>query len=136
MNTLVSVCIVIITILLVSLLVMLLIALKDVRRVRLRTEKFLDTIEQQCNPIISEVRLITEDIRKITYTARSQVEKIDSATDNIQENIQGVVDKWINTIDLLHDAVVEPVGDLSAFLRGVSKGVRFFFNNGGDGKQY
>jgi len=134
MNTVVSVCIIIITAFLVAFVVMSLMALKEVRRARVRTEKFLDAIEQEINPLISEIRKVTEDIREITHTARDQVEKVDSTTDFISQNLNSTIEKWINTVDSLHDAVTEPVGDITSFLKGVSKGVRFFFNNGRDVK--
>ena len=134
MNTVVGVCIITITIFLVFLVVMSVMALKDIRRVRVKIERFLDTIEHEVNPLLSEIRKVTEDVREITHTARNQVAKVDSTTDFISQNLNSTIDKWINTIDTLHDAVAEPAGDIATFLKGVSQGVRFFFYNGRDNK--
>jgi len=135
MNTVVGVCIITITIFLVFLVVMSVMALKDIRRVRVKIERFLDTIEHEVNPLLSEIRKVTEDVREITHTARNQVAKVDSTTDFISQNLNSTIDKWINTIDTLHDAVAEPAGDIASFLKGVSKGMRFFFYNGRDIKE-
>ena len=132
MDTVVNVCIITVTISIVFLIIMLIIALKDVRRMRIKSERFLDKIEQELNPIISEIAQITEDIRQITHAARSQIEKGASTADFINKNVNSIVEKWIRTFNSLHDAIAEPVGDIAVFLKGVSRGVRLFFGNGRD----
>ena len=129
MNAVINVCIIIITIAIVSLIIMLISVMKDVRRVRLKSEKLLDTIEDAINPIFFEIKQATENIRKITYTTRCQIEKVDSTADHITENLNKIVEKWIITVNVLNDALTEPIGDIVSLLKGVSKGVRFFFNN-------
>lgn len=135
METVVNMCVIIVTIAIVSIIILLLIALQDVRKMRIRSERFLDKMEQDLNPIVSGVARITEDIRQITYTARSQIEKIDSTTDAIGKNLNSVLERWIRTADLLNDAVIEPIEDMAAFLKGFSKGFRYFFGDGRDSKK-
>jgi uncharacterized protein YoxC len=130
METVFNICIIIVTIAIVSFIIMLFATLKDVRRMRIRSENFLDEMEQGINPIISEIKQIAEDVRQITYTARCQIEKVDSATDFINENVNSIVGSWIKTANLLHDAINEPVEDMAVFLKGFSKGFKFFFGNG------
>ena len=129
MDTVVNVCVIIITISIISLMIMLIIALKDVRRMRIKSESFLDKMEQGFHPIISEITQITEDIRQITHTARCQIEKVDSTTDSINKNVNSIVERWITTVNELHDAIAEPAWDIAAFLKGVSRGIKFFFGN-------
>lgn len=132
MDTVANVCVIIITIFIISLSIMLIIALKDVRKMRIKSERFLDKMEHEINPIISGIAQITEDIRQITYAARSQIEKVDSTADLINKNVNSIVEKWIKTVNSLHDAIAEPVGDIAVFLKGFSRGMRFFFGNGRD----
>jgi len=132
MGTVVNICIIIITIAIVSFVVVLIIALQDVRRVRVKSEKFMDKIEEGLDPILSSVEQISEDIRQITFTARRQLERVDDTADYINKNINGIVENWIKTINLLNDAIADPVLDIAAFLKGLSRGVKFFFDNGRD----
>lgn len=132
MGTVVNICIIIITIAIVSVAVMLIIVLQDARRVRVKSEKFMDKIEEGLDPILSSVEQISEDIRQITFTARRQLERVDDTADYINKNINGIVENWIKTINLLNDAIADPVLDIAAFLKGLSRGVKFFFDNGRD----
>ena len=125
----VNVCIIVLTISVVSIIVMLGIALKDVQRMRIKSEKFLDKMDQGITPILSEVTLITEDIRQITYTARCQIEKVDSTADVINKNVNSVVERWIKTFNSLNDAIVEPVEEIAILLKGFSKGLKYFFGD-------
>jgi len=104
----------------------------DVRRMRIKSESFLDKIEGELNPITSEITQIAEDIRQITHTARCQIEKVDSTADFINKNVNNVFERWITTLNTLHDAIAEPVGDIVVFLKGFSRGIKFFFGNGRD----
>ncbi|KPJ60639.1 MAG: hypothetical protein AMJ42_01395 [Deltaproteobacteria bacterium DG_8] len=132
MNTVVNVCIIIVTISIFSLVIMLIMVLIDVRRMRIKSESFLDKIEGELNPITSEITQIAEDIRQITHTARCQIEKVDSTADFINKNVNNVFERWITTLNTLHDAIAEPVGDIVVFLKGFSRGIKFFFGNGRD----
>ena len=129
MAAIVNVCIIVLTISVVSIIVMLVIALKDVQRMRIRSEKFLDKMDQGITPILSEVTLITEDIRQITYTARCQIEKVDSTADVINKNVNSVVERWIKTFNSLNDAIVEPAEEIAILLKGFSKGLKYFFSD-------
>jgi len=129
MAAVVNVCIIVLTISVVSIIVMLLIALKDVQRMRIKSEKFLDKMDQGITPILSEVTLITEDIRQITYTARCQIEKVDSTADVINKNVNSVVERWIKTFNSLNDAIVEPAEEIAILLKGFSKGLKYFFSD-------
>jgi len=130
MGAVINVCIIIITIAVVSLIIMMIIALKDVKRVRFKSEKLMDKIEKDLDPVLSAFEQIAEDIRQITSTARCQIEKVDYTADHINKNLNSIIENWVATVNLLHDAVAAPIGDIAAFIRGLSKGVKFFFDNG------
>ena len=132
MGAVVNVCIIIIAIAIVSIIIMVLIALQDVRKMRIKSEKFLDKMEEELHPIISEITQITGDIKQITKTARCQIEKVDSTADVIGKNVNSIVERWMRTVNLLNDSLTEPVEDIAVFLRGFSKGLKFFFGNGRD----
>ncbi|MCK5423694.1 MAG: DUF948 domain-containing protein [Deltaproteobacteria bacterium] len=134
MGTVVNVCVIILTVAIVSIIVVLGIALRDVRRIRSKSESFLDKMEQKLNPILSEIALITGDIRQITNTARCQIEKVDSTADVIGKNVNSIVERWMRTVNLLNDAVVEPVEDMALFLKGFSRGLKYFFGDNRDSK--
>ena len=134
METVVSVCVIILTVAIVSIIVMVGIALKDVQRMRRKSEVFLDKLEQKFNPILSEIVLITEDIRQITNIAKCQIEKVDSTAEMINKNVGDVAARWIRTLNNLNDAVVEPVEDMAVFLKGFSRGIKYFFGDNRDSK--
>lgn len=129
MGIVVNVCIIVLTISVVSIIVMLLMALKDVKKMRIKSGEFLEKMEQGITPILSEVTLITEDIRQITYTARCQIEKVDSTAEVINKNLNSMIERWIKTFNLLNDAIVEPIEEIAVLLKGFSKGFKYFFSD-------
>jgi uncharacterized protein YoxC len=130
MVTIVDVCMIIITLALVSLIAGLIFVLLDVRKMRSTTEEFMQKIEHELTPVLSNVERISGDLSAMSTTIRQQVEKVDLTATNVNKNVNSVVDQWTRTATLLHDAVDDSVVDIAAFIRGVSRGVKFFFNNG------
>ena len=130
MVTIVDVCMIIITLALVSLIAGLIFVLLDVRKMRSTTELFMQKIEHELTPVLSNVERISGDLSAMSTTIRQQVEKVDLTATNVNKNVNSVVDQWTRTATLLHDAVDDSVVDIAAFIRGVSRGVKFFFNNG------
>ena len=130
MVTIVDVCMIIITLALVSLIAGLIFVLLDVRKMRSTTELFMQKIEHELTPVLSNVERISGDLSAMSTTIRQQVEKVDLTATNVNKNVNSVVDQWTRTATLLHDAVDDSVVDVAAFIRGLSRGVKFFFNNG------
>jgi hypothetical protein len=62
--------------------------------------------------------------------ARSQIEQVDLTATTLNKDVKTILKQWTKTTYLLHDVVDEPAVDIAAFLRGISRGVKFFFNNG------
>ena len=130
MVTIVDVCMIIITLALVSLIAGLIFVLLDVRKMRSTTELFMQKIEHELTPVLSNLERISGDLSAMSTTIRQQVEKVDLTATNVNKNVNSVVDQWTKTATVLHDAVDDSVVDIAAFIRGLSRGVKFFFNNG------
>jgi len=130
MVTIVDVCMIIITLALVSLIAGLIFVLLDVRKMRNTTEKFMGNIEHQLTPLLSNIERITGDLAAMSATVREQVENVDLTATNVNRNVNSVVDQWTRTATVLHEAIDDSVLDIAALIRGVSRGVKFFFNNG------
>lgn len=129
MVTVIDVCMVLMTIALLVLVISLVFLVQDVRRLRSTTEKAMLNIEGELTPLISNLKVISGDISTITAAVRSQVEQVDYTATTINRNLQSAVEQWTRTAQLLHDVADESAVNIAAFLRGVSRGVRFFFNS-------
>ena len=130
MVTIVDVCIIIITLALVSLIAGFFFVLLDVRKMRNTTEQFMGKLDHQLAPLLTNIEKITGDLAGMSSTIREQVENVDLTATNVNRNVNSVVDQWTRTATILHDAIDDSVLDIAALLRGVSRGVKFFFNNG------
>ena len=130
MVTIVDVCIIIITLAIVSLIAGLVFILLDVRKMRNTTEQFMGNIEHQLTPLLSNIERITGDLASMSSTIKEQVENVDLTATNVNRNVNTVVDQWTRTATILHDAIDDSVLDIAALIRGVSRGVKFFLNNG------
>ncbi len=130
MVTIVDVCMIIITLALVSLIAGLILVLLDVRKMRSTTEQFMQKIEHELTPVLSNAERISGDLLAMSTTIRQQVEKVDLTATNVNKNLNSVIDQWIKTATIFHDAVDDSVVDIVSFIRGLSRGVKFFFNNG------
>jgi len=130
MVTIVDVCMIIITLAIVSLIAGLIFVLLDVRKMRNTTEQFMGNIEPQLTPLLSNIEKITGDLAAMSATVREQVENVDLTATNVNRNVNSVVDQWTRAATILHDAIDDSVLDIAALIRGVSRGVKFFFNNG------
>ena len=130
MVTVIDVCMIIITIAMLSLIVPLIIILRDVRSMRSTTENVMEKIEGELTPLISNLKNISDDLSSISSAARTQIEQVDLTATALNKNVKTIVEQWTRTAYLLHDVVDESAVDIAAFIRGLSRGVKFFFSNG------
>ena len=130
MVTVIDVCMIIITIAILSLIIPLILLLRDVRAMRSTTENAMEKIEGELKPLIANLKNITNDLSAISSTARTQIEQVDLTATTLNKNVKTIVEQWTRTAYLLHDVIDESAVDIAAFLRGISRGVKFFFNNG------
>lgn len=130
MVTVIDVCMIIITIAILSLIVPIIILLRDVRSMRSTTENVMGKIEGELTPLIANLKNISNDISSISSAARTQIEQVDLTATALNKNVKTIVEQWTRTAYLLHDVVDESAVDIAAFIRGLSRGVKFFFSNG------
>jgi uncharacterized protein YoxC len=130
MVTVIDVCMIIITIAILSLIVPLIILLRDVRSMRSTTENVMAKIEGELTPLISNLKNISDDLSSISSAARTQIEQVDLTATALNKNVKTIVEQWTRTAYLLHDVIDESAVDIAAFIRGISRGVKFFFSNG------
>jgi uncharacterized protein YoxC len=127
MVTVIDVCMIIITIAILSLIVPLIILLRDVRSMRSTTENVMAKIEGELTPLISNLKNISDDLSSISSAARTQIEQVDLTATALNKNVKTIVEQWTRTAYLLHDVIDESAVDIAAFIRGISRGVKFFF---------
>ena len=130
MVTVIDVCMIITTIAILSLIVPLIILLRDVRSMRSTTENVIEKIEGELTPLISNLKNISDDLSSISSAARTQIEQVDLTATALNKNVKTIVEQWTRTAYLLHDVIDESAVDIAAFIRGISRGVKFFFSNG------
>jgi uncharacterized protein YoxC len=130
MVTVIDVCMIIITIAILLLIVPLIILLRDVRSMRSTTENVMGKIEGELTPLISNLKNISDDLSSISSAARTQIEQVDLTATALNKNVKTIVEQWTRTAYLLHDVIDESAVDIAAFIRGISRGVKFFFSNG------
>jgi hypothetical protein len=128
-NTVGLICLLIITIALVLLVGAMVFVLLEIRKLSKATEKLIIHVEQGVTPAFTMLAKLSEDIAGVTTTIRSQVERVDLTADQLTKNLTGLVERWTKTGYLLHDAVVEPLVDLAAVLKGLTRGFSFFFSD-------
>jgi hypothetical protein len=128
-ETVVFICLIIITLSLVLLIGAMLFMLLEIRKLSKATEKLITHVEAGVTPALAMLSRLSEDIAGVTSTIRLQVERVDQTADHLTKNLIGLVETWTTTGYVLHDAVVEPLVDLAALLRGLNRGIRFFFSD-------
>jgi len=128
-NTVVIICLITITIALVILIGALIIQFLEVRRLCKAAEKLITHVERGVSPALIMLAKLSEDTARVTDTVRSRVERLDRTADHLTEDLASLVDTWTKTGYLLHDALVEPLVDMAALLKGLTRGVTFFIRD-------
>lgn len=127
MELVICVCLVIITVSFILLIGALIFILREISRIGKVTEKMTERVEKDLTPVLTLLHKASEDIACVTDTVRSQMARVDVTADHISQRLLSLTETVTKTGYLLHDAVAEPLIDLAAFLRGFSRGVKFFF---------
>jgi len=129
MNAVITVCMITITVALILLISAMIFILKEVRRLNSIAERLMIQLEKDITPVISNLNKVTEDVATVTGTVRSQVERVDLTADHISKDLMALVEACTKTGYLLHDAVADPLIDIAAFIKGCTRGLKFFFMN-------
>lgn len=127
MVTVIDVCVIIITIAILALIIPLFFLFREIKRMRSTTEHIMEKIDGEFTPLIANLKTISHDLGAISSLARSQVEQVDVTASALNKKLLTVVEQWTSTASLLHEVVDESAVDVAAFLRGLSRGVKFFF---------
>ena len=117
----------------------------SVERLRLETDKKLDPAVTEFREVLSDVRLVMQNLHKttenfagISETVRHQVERVnaviedttDRARDQIaraDEVVTDAIEKMEATSAVVQQNVLAPIREVSALIRGVSGGLHFLF---------
>ena len=129
MNTdmVISVCLIIITAALVVLIAAMIFILLEVRRLGKLTENLITHLETGVNPVLTMLTKVSRDVAGVTDTVRVQVQRVDVVADQIGKSLISLVDTYTKTGYVLHNAIAEPLIDLAAFMKGLSRTFNFFF---------
>ena len=129
MNTdaVICVCLVIITAALVLLIAAMIFILLEVRRLSTVTENLIAHLEKGVNPVLTMLDKVSQDVAGVTDSVREQVQRVDLVADRIGKSLISLVDTYTKTGYVLHNAIAEPLIDLAAFMKGLSRTFNFFF---------
>lgn len=129
MNTdvVICVCLIIITAALLLLIAAMIFILLEVRRLGRLTENLIAHLEKGVNPVLTLLNKVSQDAACVTDSVRTQVQRVDLAADQIGKSLLSLVDTYTKTGYVLHNAIAEPLIDLAAFLKGLSRAFNFFF---------
>jgi uncharacterized protein YoxC len=129
MNTdmVICVCLIIITAALVVLIAAMIFILLEVRRLGKLTENLITHLKTGVNPVLTMLTKVSQDVAGVTDTVRVQVERVDVVADQIGKSLLSLVDTYAKTGYVLHNAIAEPLIDLAAFMKGLSRTFNFFF---------
>ncbi len=129
MNTdmVICVCLIIITAALVVLIAAMVFILLEVRRFGRLTENLITHLETGVNPVLTMLNKVSRDVAGVTDTVRVQVQRVDVVADQIGKSLLSLVDTYAKTGYVLHNAIAEPLIDLAAFMKGLSRTFNFFF---------
>jgi len=126
-DTVICVCLVIITAALVLLIAAMIFILLEVRRLSKVTENLMAHLEKGVNPVLTMLDKVSQDVAGVTDSVRVQVQRVDLVADQIGKSLISLVDTYTKTGYVLHNAIAEPLIDLAAFMKGLSRTFNFFF---------
>jgi len=123
------VCLIIIALSLVTFAVASIIVANEIKKTRENITKLIEKVEREVVPLTAEIRLIAEDVRSVTKIARYQLERVDSSINYASSNLLTIIDGVVKTVSAVRQGILAPFNNISAILKGVSRGVEYFFRN-------
>ena len=123
------VCLIIIALSIVAFAVASIIVALEIKKTRENLSQFIEKLDREIVPLTAEIRLIAEDVRSVTKIARYQLERVDSSINYASSNLLTIIDGVVKTISAVRQGILAPFNNIAAILKGVSRGVEYFFRN-------
>jgi predicted PurR-regulated permease PerM len=123
------VCLIIIALSMVAFAVASIIVALEIKKTRENLSQFIEKLDREIVPLTVEIRQIAEDVRSVTKITRYQLERIDSSINYASNNLIAVIDGVVRTINTVRHGILSPFNNIAAILKGVSRGVEYFFRN-------
>ena len=123
------VCLIIIALSMVAFAVASIIVALEIKKTRENLSQFIEKLYREIVPLTAEIRLIAEDVRSVTKIARYQLERVDSSINYASSNLLTIIDGVVKTISAVRQGILAPFNNIAAILKGVSRGVEYFFRN-------
>jgi uncharacterized protein YoxC len=123
------VCLIIIALSMVAFAVASIIVALEIKKTRENLSQFIEKLDREIVPLTVEIRQIAEDVRSVTKITRYQLERIDSSINYASNNLINVIDGVVRTINTVRYGILSPFNNIAAILKGVSRGVEYFFRN-------
>jgi hypothetical protein len=101
----------------------------EIKKTRENLSQFIEKLDREIVPLTVEIRQIAEDVRSVTKITRYQLERIDSSINYASNNLINVIDGVVRTINTVRYGILSPFNNIAAILKGVSRGVEYFFRN-------
>jgi len=102
---------------------------REVKKTREMLTEFVQKVERELVPLTVEVRRIAEDIGSVTKITRHQLERVDSSINYASSNLIMIIDGVVRTVNAVRQSILAPFNNIAALLKGVSRGVEYFFRN-------
>ena len=123
------ICLITIALSLVAFAVASIIVALEIKKTREHLNRLIEKVDREIVPLTAEVRLIAEDVRSVTKITRYQLERIDSSINYATSNLLNIIDSVVRTVGAVRHGILSPFNNITAILKGVSRGVEYFFRN-------
>ena len=101
----------------------------EIKKTRENLSQFIEKLDREIVPLTVEIRQIAEDVRSVTKITRYQLERIDSSINYASSNLLTIIDSVAKTASVVRHGILSPFYNISAILKGVSRGVEYFFRD-------
>ncbi|MCX5886298.1 MAG: DUF948 domain-containing protein [Proteobacteria bacterium] len=123
------VCLIIIALSLVAFAVASIVVALEIKKTRENLNRVIEKVDREIVPLTVEIRKIAEDVRSVTKIARYQLERVDSSINYASSNLLTIIDGVAKTVGAVRQGILAPFYNISAILKGVSRGVEYFFRD-------
>jgi predicted PurR-regulated permease PerM len=124
-----TICLVVIALAMVVFAVASIVIVLEIKRIRESLDEFIMKLDREIVPLAAEIRQVAEDVRSVTKITRFQLERINSSINYASSNLIAIVDQVVKTINSVRWGILSPVNSVIALLKGVARGVEYYFRN-------